>query len=194
MPVPQKRTAKSYFPYWEEKTPTAEEYKSQINNIGAVSASADKFIFRAPTSVLIKKVWILDDTTLAADGTNYWEFQVVSYQADNRSAFVNLLATSVKTSGAGLTANTPRDLAVDQNLNLNAGDLLEIQITKNSSATSLVDLLVQVDYIPGSGGTTTSTTTTTTTTTTSSSTTTTSSSTTTTSSSTTTTSSSTTMT
>jgi hypothetical protein len=195
MPVPKYRTARSYFPYWEEKTPTGEEYKTIINNIGAVTATADKFLFRTPVSMLIKAIWILDDTTLAAHADNYWSFQVVSYQSGDRSQSVNLIATAVTTSTAGLTANTPRSLGVDQNTNLNAGDVLELQITKVASATSLVDLFVQVDYVPSvAGGTTTSTSTTTTTTTTSSSTTTTSSSTTTTSSSTTTTSSSTTIT
>jgi hypothetical protein len=192
MPVPKNRTAKSYFPYWEDYGPTAEEYKSQINNIGPASTSFDKFLFRAPTDVKIKNIWILDDTTLAASGTNYWSIQVVSYQAGDKSQSVNLLDTAVTTAVTGLTANTPRDLVPNQNTELNAGDVLEIQVTKVSSATALVDFLVQVDYVPSAkGGTTTSTSTTTTTTTTSSSTTTTSSSTTTTSSSTTTTSSST---
>lgn len=195
MPVPQKRTARSYFPYWEEKTPTAEEYKTVINNIGAVTASADKFLFRCPKDMLIKKVWIIDDTTLDPNSGNYWSFQVVSYQQADRSQSVNLLATAVTTKTVGLTANTPRDLGVDQNLNLNVGDTLEIQITKTASATSLVDLFVQVDYVPSLvGGTSTSTSTSTTTTTTTTTTTSTTTTVTTTSSSTTTTSSSTTVT
>lgn len=192
MPVPKNRTARAYFPYWEDASPTAEDYKIILNNIGPATTSFDKFLFRAPVDILIKNIWILDDTTLAADGSNYWSFQVVSYQAGDKSQSVNLIATAVTTAVTGLTANTPRDLTPDQNLNLNAGDVVEIQVTKVSSATALVDLLVQIDCVPSvKGGTTTSTSTTTTTTTTSSSTTTTSSSTTTTSSSTTTTSSST---
>jgi len=187
MPVPRIRTAKSYFPYWEEKTPTAEEYKSIVCNFGTVSASDDVLLFRAPASMEIKAIYLSVETTIATSDTNYWSVQAVSYQNSDRSQSPNLLSsaqTTKVTGGTAITANTPWALSIDQNTNLNAGDLIELQLTKASSASNLVGFTVQIDYIPSSaGGTTTSTststtTTTTTTTTTSSSTTSTSSSTT----------------
>lgn len=160
------RTARSYIPYFEDFQPTAEDYESQINNIGAVTASADKFLFRAPVDLAIKAVYVLDDTTLAASLTAYWSFQVALFRAADYSSKYNLLSSLATTETVGLTANTPRDLGADQNLDLRAGDVLELQITETGSATNLVDLFVQVDYVPYiMGGTTTSTSTTTTTTT-----------------------------
>lgn len=191
------RSMRSYFPYYADADAGSDvaldAYKIFANNIGAVSATANKFLMRAPTDILIKAIYVTDDTTLAAHNTNYWTFQIVSYHVGDRSLTTDLLATAVdtKVASGGLTANTPRDLAPDQNLNVAAGDLLEIVITKAASATSLVDLQVQVDYVVSKVGATTTSTTTTTTTTTS---TTTSTSTTTTTTTTTTTSTSTTTT
>ena len=152
------RTARSYIPYFEEFQPTAEDYESQINNIGAVTGDANKFLFRAPVDLTIKAIYALDDTTLAASLTAYWSFQVVLFRQSDYSSKVNLLSSAATTETTGLTANTPRDLGADQNLDLRAGDVLEIQITETGSATNLVDLFVQVDYVPYTmGGTTTST-------------------------------------
>ena len=169
MPVPEKRTMKSYFPYWEE-TEVGEEYKTHGIYVGDVSASKNVHILVCPpVEVKVTTVSILVDTTVSTSDTNYWSAQLV-----NLTQIDNLLAsakTSKTTGGSAITADTPWDLTPDQTQYLRPNDVLELQLTKAASAATLSNLVIQVEYIiTGEVATTTSTSTTTSTTSTSSST------------------------
>lgn len=181
MPVKPKRTFEDYYPGFAASD-TSDEKKVAFHNLGAISSSGNYFMMVAPSEVKITKVSLVVDTTVAVDTTNYWQVQLA-----NMTQIDNLLATADNTNyDTALTADTVYEITPDQNTYLREDDVLELQLTKNASASNLSGLAVQVEYVvTGTVATTTSTTTTTTTT--SSSTTTTSSSTTTTSSSTTTT-------
>ena len=167
MPVPEKRTMKSYFPYWEEAT-VGEAYETQGMYIGDISASKNVHILICPpVEVQVKTVSLLVDTAIAANDTNYWSAQLINLTQDD--TLLVAVKTSKATGGTAFTADTPWDMTPDQNQYLRPNDVLELQLAKAASASTLSNLVIQVEYIvTGEIATTTSTSTTTTTTTTTS--------------------------
>ncbi len=177
----------------------ADRTQVSVTQVETITATASKFIFRAPSSVKVTLVSLVADAAVAGLNESYWTFQVLNRTKKNLTLLASAITTQNSGNG-GLSSQMNYDLALDQNFYLSQGDVLVLEMTKTGSAPDITELAVIVEYEVGDGpvgDTTTSsstTTTTTTTTTTSSSTTTTSSSTTTTSTSTTSTSSSTTTT
>jgi hypothetical protein len=185
MPVKRKRTAEDYYPYLSDGDQPL-EVKTQGCYVGTLSSSGNRFVVAMPNDAKITAVKLVVDTTISADSTNYWSVQV-----NNLTRSRDLLATaSTFNKLVDITGDTVVELTPDQNDEVTADDVIEVQCTKNASADNLSNLYIQVEYIASGEATTTSsstststsssTTTTTTTTTTSSSTTSTSSSTTTT--------------
>jgi len=170
MPVNAKRTFEDYYPGYKGSTDAPFEIKTAIHNLGAISASGNYFLTVAHSDIKISKVKLVVDTTIAIDTTNYWQAQLA-----NLTQIDDLLSTADNMNyDSALTADTPYTITPDQNQYLRDGDVLELQLTKVSSADNLSGLLVEVEYVvTGRVATTTSTSTSTTTTTTSSSTTTT---------------------
>ena len=120
-------------------------------------------LFVAPSDCKIVKVKLIVDTAIAIDTTNYWQAQFA-----NMTQLDDLLATADNLNyDTAIVADTPVTITPDQNNYLRDGDVLELQLTKNSSASNLSGLYIVVEYvITGKEATTTSTTTSTSTSTT----------------------------
>lgn len=103
----------------------------QVIPLGAISASADRFIRICTSSTVVVNAYILNGTTIAADGSNYWSFQI-----RNITGAVNLLSSVVTTAASAITADTAFALAPNQNLSPSDGAVLQLQITKTGSASA----------------------------------------------------------
>lgn len=122
-----------------------EAINASIVTIGGIAASRNQFIFVAPYRCVIRSVKLVSDTaTSSSNGTNKWTFQV-----SNQTATVNLCSTAKTTNGSEMAEDTAYSLGVDQNLTINANDVLELQITKSASPTDLTNATVAcvVEYI-----------------------------------------------
>lgn len=180
MPV-KRRTFRSFSPAFDGDDGANDRKRTEQTNVGTVTAAHTELVFRAPAPVKILQVSLVVSVDVSVNASNYWEFQVA-----NQTKSVDLISAAVSTADTAMDNNVNYDLDPDQNLILDADDVLEMQFTENGSITNLQDTIVIVDYEITDEVTTTSTsTTTTTTTTTSTSTTTTTTTTTTTSTSTT---------
>lgn len=167
MPVRKYRRFEDYFPYsFEADTP--EEKVVYAFHIGDVSANKNIHLMSAYSTLKITSVKLLVDTDIAANDSNYWSAQLVNLtQIDN---LLSSAKTSKATGGTAFTADSAWTITPDQNEYLRAGDVLELQLTKSGSASSLSNLVVQVEaLITGYEATTTSTSTSSSTTTTTSS-------------------------
>ena len=113
--------------------------------LGDVSASNDHFLFIAPCNLKIINVQFVTETTDAIDATDFWTFQIA-----NLTDSVNLMAAVVtnETGGTAITADTPYDLTPDQNQDVNKGDVLELQMVKAASATTLAAAACFIHYVP----------------------------------------------
>lgn len=112
----------------------------------AVSATGEQTLLVSPSAalfpegakyVVIDEVLITLDTTVTADNTNYWDFQIV-----NKTASVNLLATAQDTTitaGSTITANEAWSIVPDQNASIGAGNIIELNFTKHSSGANLTN-------------------------------------------------------
>lgn len=110
--------------------------------IGALSASGNYLAFCVDHTVKIGRVEILSNTaTVGSDGTNNWAF-VVQNLTD-----ANTVCDENTNAGGDISADTPWSLGVVSNNTIQAGDVLEIQVTKNNSPTSpLADVAVLIHY------------------------------------------------
>ena len=99
--------------------------------LGALSASADRFIKICASSTVVVNAYILNGTTIAADAVNYWSFQI-----RNVTGAVNLLSSAVTTAATPITADTAFALTPNQNLSPSDGAVLQLQITKTASAVA----------------------------------------------------------
>ena len=86
---------------------------------------------------------VSDTATAASDAGNKYDFQVANLTQTN-----NLLASAKSTNGAEIAANTVYDLGPDQNRQVAANDVLELQITKTGAPTDLsgAEVAVVVEY------------------------------------------------
>lgn len=100
--------------------------------LGSQSASFDRFVIFAHSTMTIVNAYITAGTTISADGANYWTFQL-----RNVTAAVNLFATAPSTAGTAITADTLRTLAPNQNLSPTNGDVIQLQVTKTGTPTAL---------------------------------------------------------
>lgn len=111
--------------------------------VGAVSATGNYLLIACDVALTVEKVKLISDTTTTSTGVNHWTIQV-----RNVTGAVNLRSASYDTNGNEFTANTVKDLGVDQNLSVAADDVLRIEFTKNASATNLASVLVQIEAVP----------------------------------------------
>ena len=121
MPVKKKRTISDYYPYLSDGD-QPEELKVSEFLIGDVSASSNKFILVAPSGIRIKSVKIVVDTTIAVDATNYWTAQI-----NNLTRGRDLLASAdTMNKVVAITADTPKTLTPDQNLEISTSDVIGV--------------------------------------------------------------------
>ena len=109
--------------------------------IGGFNATEQKYLFAVPEGlppkikgIGIDDVILLSDTsTNVSDSNNNYEFQVV-----NLTALKDLLTKAVSTEGNEISGDNIFSIKPDQNnSNLGAGTVLELQITKNLLPTDL---------------------------------------------------------
>ncbi len=123
--------------------------RSMVFEITFANSSHNRFLFAIPATARygITGVYLISDTaTTSSDGTHNWTIQVANLTAAN-----NLCSTAKTTNGAEIAADTRYSLGVDQNnakADLDGGDVLELQITKNGTPTDLSSarVSVQIDY------------------------------------------------
>lgn len=169
----KKRTFRSFNPAWDNSESANDRRDSEHVMLGTISATATRTIFRAKSEVVIKQITLLVETTVTANDTNYWSFQVKNI-TKVVPTLLSAAVTTQATGGATMTAYVKFDLNPDQYLYLAPNDVLELVATKTASASNLVNLVVATDYeVTGETTSTSSSTTTTTSTSTSSTTTTT---------------------
>lgn len=113
------------------------------------NASANYWLMTIPVTgrYAINSIYLISDTATTGSGAGTrWDFQVANLTAGN-----NLLSVAKTTNGAEIAADTPYSLGVNQNnakADLDALDVLELQITKTGTPTDLsgAKVMVQVNY------------------------------------------------
>ena len=123
--------------------------QSMTMEITFANSSHNRFLWAIPASARygVTGVYVISDTaTTSSDGTNNWTFQVQNLTAAN-----SLCSTAKTTNGAEIAGDTRYSLGVDQNnakADLDGGDVLELQITKNGTPTDLSSarVTIQIDY------------------------------------------------
>lgn len=113
--------------------------------LDSISASKNEYLLRTVgTKTIITAAYFVPDTTIAEHGSNYWDLTI-----KNLTDTQDLLSTHRTTnSGAAsnhgaFTANTPVELGFASGFgqnnynNLASGKLLQLEITKNGSATTV---------------------------------------------------------
>lgn len=113
---------------------------------GIANGGENYHIYAAPDAHVVSSIKIISDTTTSgSDGSNNYAFVIRNVTQGNDLYSVSGGKT---TNGAEITADTVWDVTVDQNLTLAAGDVLELQITENGTATDLTSakLICQVNY------------------------------------------------
>ena len=114
-------------------------------NIGGFNATEQKFLFAVPFGCSILDVVLVSDTaTTGSDGSNNYQFQVA-----NLTQTQDLLSSQVSTNGNEIAADTVFTITPDQNTGVAPDDVLELQITKNGTATDLsgAEVIVEVHYV-----------------------------------------------
>lgn len=123
-----------------------EDQKSISKEIGGIAATNQKYLWCANVRCYITNIRLVSDTaTSSSDGTNNFTFQVANLTASN-----NLLSSAITTNGNEIAADTAYSLTPNQNGLINAGDVLELQITKNATPTDLTnaEIIAVIDYLP----------------------------------------------
>ena len=122
-------------------------------NVGGIAATDQKPLFIVPSvgpsgakGIQIDDIEIVSDVaTTGSDDSNKYAFQVHDMLGD-----ADLLATAIDTySGDEMTGDTAYRITPDQNnTNLAAGTVIELQVTKTGSPTDLTnaEILVTVTW------------------------------------------------
>lgn len=112
--------------------------------IGASGQSSDqKRIFVAPAKCYIRKIYFITETADEVGATNYWDIKIVNVtdSEDLSSAVV-----STNTGGTAIVADTPLEITVDQNNQLDALDVLELDLVAGGTPIDLQECSVVVVY------------------------------------------------
>lgn len=125
--------------------------KSQVDSrsrlavvrVGVLSASANILVFGGMVACEVLQASVLVDTTLAANGTNYWSFALKNMTEGGTPTLV-----SADTTAVGITANTTRDLGAISGTyaDLAANDVLRLEVTKTGSPANLSEFVVLIRY------------------------------------------------
>jgi hypothetical protein len=135
-----------------DKLSAAARTRAVTAAIGAVTADAEKAVFVAPTDGTITGVQLLNSVAIAADGANYWTFQIVNKGAAGTGA--DVVAAIDTNSGEGgdgesLAEFVATDLTVDAGeADFEAGDVLSFKAIKTAGATALADTVIVITYAP----------------------------------------------
>lgn len=142
-----------------EKSGAQDQSKVSVQSVelalGTISATATFNIIVPPFAGVITGIAFACKDAIAANDTNYWTFGVVNKGAagNGTTAVVDAAndANSTKaTGGSAITGYVKRNLtlAAAANRVVAAGDVLEITITKASSATTMTQCALRLDVQP----------------------------------------------
>jgi hypothetical protein len=120
--------------------------KSSALSLAGWDGSDQRYVFVAPYDCSIDQVQIVSDTAVAASDTNYYAFQVQNLT--RAEALLSSAKSTESTGGTAITADALYTLDPDQNIVVNDGDVIELQITETGVATDLTgaEILVVVEY------------------------------------------------
>lgn len=135
---------------------------SQVTEIdaGTVAATSTIEIVVPAGATVLSGLDFTVNTTAAPSDTNYWTEALTNLGLSGSGTTVMLAATATNTSQAtggngGYTAGVPTAAvlsATPANLNVAAGQVLQLTLTKTSSAPSLVDLTVRATFSGATSG------------------------------------------
>lgn len=120
--------------------------KTSVTKVTGWSTTKQRFVFVAPYDCKVSQVYIVSDTAVAGDDTNYYAFQVQNLTQEE--SLLSAAKTTQATGGAEIVADTPYALTPDQNTVLADGDVLELQVTATGAPTSPsnAEVIVAVEY------------------------------------------------
>lgn len=117
-------------------------YGAQAVHLAAITATTTEAFFIAKSGLTIEKVNLVTNNTTISDGSNNWTFQI-----ENVTQTLNLLASAKTTDGAEITADTAYPVIADQNQTIVTGDVLRIIMTKTGAPVDLTGyVLLETEY------------------------------------------------
>lgn len=134
--------------------PAAASKQFNFPTSATISASA-AFLMEIPVAGTISAAALVVDTTVATDAANIWTIGIINTTATLTPVDIAVAANSNNsTGGSAFTADTVRSLTLNTSaaqLAVAAGDVLELTLTKASSAANLVEPIVYVQLSSGAG-------------------------------------------
>jgi hypothetical protein len=120
--------------------------KTNVTKVAGWDATKQRFVFVAPYDCKVDQVSIVSDTGVTASDTNYYSFQVQNLTAN--LALLSAAKTTQATGGTAVAADAQYKLNPNQNQVINAGAVLELQVTETGVATDLTgaEIVAIVEY------------------------------------------------
>jgi len=118
--------------------------------IEGFNATQQEFVFIAPAACRLLSAKIVSDTGSATStASNKWTLDLQNKAESNESLCSTPQATFQDAAVNEWVGNTAWDLAVDQNNDLDEGDVIELVITKGASATSMAsaEFVIMAEYV-----------------------------------------------
>lgn len=120
--------------------------KTSVVQLDGWDGTDQRYLFVAPYDCNIDQVYLVSDTAVAANDTNYYAFQVQNLTQSE--ALLSSAKTTQATGGTAIAADTPYAVAPDQNQVISDGDVIELQVTETGTATDLAgaEIIAVVEY------------------------------------------------
>ena len=134
---------------------SAFNYKTAVVPIGLLDSTGSpaRFIFRAPEQCLLRQIYVVDGTTMAASNSNAALFTFKNIGA--AGAGTTTVATQTNTiAGLVLTADVPKASTMSTtaaDLELAEGDMIQLTLTETGTMNTTAEAVVIVVWSPGSG-------------------------------------------
>jgi len=124
-----------------------ENVRANFATFLGAAGTFDRFCFIAPVDGRVTGAYLVTDTTVTANDTNYWTFQI------SNGATGTMVADATDVAGGTLTADTPRLMVaavLTASRNFSAGDELRFTGTETATAEDLVAayLGVTIMWVP----------------------------------------------
>ena len=114
--------------------------------LGSLDTSDQKRIFVAPCKCIVKKIYLITETTLAANTSDYRHFRPVNVSVPGYLFDEVPAPRSTYYAGHGIVADTPWEIWVNENTSLAALDVIELYMDTTGSPAALEECSVLVVY------------------------------------------------
>lgn len=115
---------------------------SVAHQLGTINSNYESYLLVGGQAATIVSVKLVSFSATVSDATNRWTIQLI-----NVTQAQNLLSVAYDTNTNGdFAKDVPVTLSPDQFQTLAADDVLQLQVTKNGSATDLLRLMAIVEY------------------------------------------------